>query len=80
MADIGSNRQWLIQEPNEVKKKWIKCEIQSRKSQIIRLKQDIDDLLNGQVVKLEATVMMLEKELENLQDRLSSYDEVIEAN
>ncbi len=78
MADIGGNRQWLIDEPNEVKKKWIACEIQQRKSQITRLKQDIEDLKNGQIVKLEATIMMLEKELENLSEKLAEYDNAID--
>lgn len=74
MADLGSKRNWLIQEPNEVKKKWIMCEIQSRKSQIIRLQQDIEDLKKGQIVKLEATIMMLEEELKNLVNKLDSYE------
>jgi len=78
MSDIGSKRNWLIQEPNEVKKKWVMCEIQSRKSQIIRLQQDIEDLKKGQIVKLEATIMMLEEELKNLVSKLELYDEVID--
>jgi len=78
MADIGINRQWLIQEPNEVKKKWIQCEIQARKSQIIRLNQDIEDLKNGQIVKLEGTIMMLQAELQNLQEKFDQYDNAID--
>jgi len=78
MADLGSNRQWLIDEPNEVKKKWVKCEIQQRKSQIIRLQQDIEDLKDGQIVKLEATIMMLQAELINLTERLNGFDEVVD--
>lgn len=74
MGDIGSKRQWLVDEGTEVKKKWLLCEVQSRKSQISRLNQDIEDLKKGQIVKLEATIMMLEKELKNLIEKLEAID------
>lgn len=80
MGDIGVKRQWLIQEPNEVKKKWIRIEIQQRKSQIARYKQDIEDLKNGQIIKLEAMITMLEKEIENLSETLAKYDDAIDVS
>jgi hypothetical protein len=70
MADLASQRNWIVDPNQEVKDMWVKCEIQQRKSQIIRLKQDIDDLKNGQILKLEATIIMLEKEVTKLQSQL----------
>lgn len=74
MADIGNNRQWLIKPNEEVERKWILCEIQQRKSQIVRLTQDIEDLKQGQIVKLEATIMMLQKEMDELNAKLNAID------
>lgn len=74
MGDIGSNRQWLVDPNEEVKKKWISCQIQERKSQIVRLTQDIEDLREGQIVKLEATIIMLEKEVKDLMSKLNAID------
>lgn len=70
MADIGTSRNWLVDPNQEIKDMWIKCQIQERKSQIVRLRQDIDDLKNGQMIKLESTIMMLEKEVSKLQSQL----------
>ena len=72
MADLRVNKQWLIEPNADVKKKWIQCQVQERKSQIVRLEQDIEDLKNGQIVKLEATIIMLKKEMAQLKDDLLS--------
>jgi len=78
MADLNHNRTWLTPEIDEVKKRWIKCEIQSRKSQIVRINQDIEDLLKGQIVKLEGIIMMLEKEIQQLEQDLKKIDNIID--
>lgn len=70
MADIQNSRNWLVEPNQEIKDMWIKCQIQERKSQITRLKQDIEDLKNGQILKLEATILMLEKEVEKLKSQV----------
>lgn len=70
MADIGVKTTWLVKEDFEVNKKWLQVQIQERVSRINRAKQDIEDLKKGQIVKLEGHIMMLEKELRHLQDKL----------
>jgi uncharacterized protein YPO0396 len=70
MADIGPNQVWLVPETNEVKKKWLQVQIQEKKSRIVRLDQDIEDLVKGQIVKLEGHKIMLQKELNNLTQQL----------
>jgi len=70
MADMGNSRNWLVDPNKEIKDMWLQCQIQERKSQIVRLRQDIDDLKNGQIIKLESTIMMLEKEVAKLQSQL----------
>lgn len=69
-ADIGQNQVWLVPETNEVKKKWLQVQIQERKSRIVRLDQDIEDLAKGQIVKLEGHRIMLQKEFNDLQRKL----------
>jgi len=70
MADIKENQVWLVPETNEVKKKWLQVQIQEKKSRIVRLDQDIEDLVKGQIVKLEGHKIMLQKELNNLTQQL----------
>lgn len=74
MADLKVNRQWLIKPTTDVEKKWLQCQIQERKSQVVRLEQDIEDLKNGQIVKLEATIIMLKKEIDKLQTEYSGIE------
>ena len=74
MADLGTNRNWLVQPNEEIKKKWLSSQIQERKSQVVRLKQDIEDLKQGQIVKLEATIMMLDKEIIQLLNEFEAID------
>lgn len=69
MADIGVPQNWLVSKDIEVERKWIDVQIQERKSRIVKTKQDIEDLEKGMKVKLEAMVMMLEKEIAFLEDK-----------
>lgn len=78
MADINQSRQWLVDPDIEVKKKWLQCSMQEKKSQIVRLKQDIEDLQRGKIAKLEGTIMMLEKELKSLEEEYKQIDKVLD--
>ena len=69
MSDIGTPQNWLVSKDLEVEKKWIDVQIQERKSRIVKTRQDIEDLERGMKVKLEAIVMMLEKEIAYLEDK-----------
>jgi len=68
MADLGSNN-WLVSPTHEVEQKWIAVQIQERKSQIVKLKQDIEDLIKGRQVALEAKILMLESEVIELENK-----------
>ena len=67
MADLQTEGNWLVSPDNEIKRKWIEVQIQERKSRIARHKQDMEDLLKGKIVDLEARILMLEKELKDLE-------------
>jgi hypothetical protein len=71
MADIGTKQTWLVTEDWDVERKWIEVQIQERKSRIARYKLDMEDLKKGKIVELEGRIMMLEKELAFLENKLS---------
>ena len=67
MADLQVEGNWLVSPSTEIDKKWIEVQIQERKSRIARHKQDMEDLLKGKIVDLEARILMLELELKELE-------------
>jgi hypothetical protein len=72
MADIGSPQNWLVSKDVEVEKMWISVQIQEKKSRIVKTKQDIEDLMKGMKLKLEAQIIMLDKEILYLQQKRDS--------
>ena len=67
MADLQTEGNWLVSPDTDIKRKWIEVQIQERKSRIARHHQDIEDLLKDKVLDLEARIMMLERELSELE-------------
>jgi hypothetical protein len=67
LADLQTEGNWLVSPDTDIKRKWIEVQIQERKSRIARHHQDIEDLLKGKVLDLEARIMMLERELSDLE-------------
>ena len=66
MADLPVKTEFEVEVTPEVFEKWCDVKIQEKKSRIIRMKQDIEDLKAGQIVKLEGHLKMLELELQKL--------------
>jgi NAD-specific glutamate dehydrogenase len=67
MADLQIEGNWLVTPNAEIERKWIEVQIQERKSRINRHKQDMEDLIKGKLVDLEARILMLEQELKELE-------------
>ena len=67
MADIQLEGNWLVSPTIEIERKWIEVQIQERKSRINRHKQDMEDLIKGKLVDLEARILMLDQELKELE-------------
>lgn len=63
MADLPVNKRYDVPVPKSVRLKMQEVKIQEFKSRIVRMRQDIDDLINGQVKKLEGELEMLQKTL-----------------
>jgi hypothetical protein len=70
MADIGSNR-YLVDPNLKVKVLAKEVEIQDRKSRIVKLKQDIEDLTEMAIKSKQAELEMLELEYQKLNEDLA---------
>ena len=80
MADLQEGN-WLVNPDAEIKLKWIEVQIQERKSRIARHRQDKEDLIKGKLVDLDARILMLDKELKNLEseaDKLTPVDVTVD--
>ena len=67
MADIQVEGNWLVDPTVDIKRKWIEVQIQERRSRMARHKQDMEDLVKGKMVDLEARVLILDQELKQLE-------------
>jgi hypothetical protein len=67
MADLQVEGNWLVTPNAEIERKWVEVQIQERKSRIARHRQDMEDLIKGKMVDLEARILMLEQELKELE-------------
>lgn len=71
MADIGIPKNWLVSPTKEIDEMWIKVQIQEKKSQMARYKQDIEDLQKGRILDLQARIKMCELECAKLENSLA---------
>ena len=70
MGDIGGGLGHLVEAGHEAKLLTLKIDIQARKSRIVRLNQDIEDLKEAAIKAKEVEVMRLEDDLKELNKRL----------
>ena len=71
MADIGVNKQWLVSPTKEIEDMWVQVQIQEKQSRIVKHRQDLEDLMKGEVVKIQALIKMLELEKKELETKLA---------
>jgi len=76
MADLGTKQNWLVSPDWEVEKRWLQVQINERVSRINKTKQDIMDLKNVQLIKLEAQVIMMEQEIKRLEEKLAKKEPI----
>jgi hypothetical protein len=69
MADLGSGYPIQIQteETKEMQLKWVAVRKQEAKSQIVHLRQEIEDLQKGKIVELERKILHAEQTLKQLE-------------
>jgi len=69
MADLQTEN-WLVDPTDDIKRKWLEVKIQECKSRRARHLQDMEDLIKGQMVQLEARVLVIDLELKKLESDL----------
>ena len=70
MSDLPVEQMALVDPSNDIKRKWVEVKIQECKSRRARHQQDMEDLIKGKLVDLEARVLMLDLELKKLESEL----------
>jgi uncharacterized small protein (DUF1192 family) len=74
MSDLPVAQHWLVSPSFEVEKKWLQVQINERVSRVNKIKQDIQDLKDVQLIKLEAQVILLEQEINKLKAELNKKE------
>ena len=73
MADLGGQH-WLVSPDAEVEKQWLKVQINERISRLKGTRLAIEDLMTVQAEKLKGNIMMIERELVDLEDKLATLN------
>jgi hypothetical protein len=70
MSDLRVEELSLVDPTNDIKRKWVEVKIQECRSRKARHQQDMEDLIKGKLVDLEARILMLDLELKKLEQEL----------
>jgi len=70
MADLQMEGNWLVDPTDDIKRKWLEVKIQECKSRRARHQQDMEDLIKGKLVELEARILVIDLELKKLETEL----------
>ena len=77
MADLPVPREKFLVTPNaDVEKLWIKSAIFEKEARVKRLEIDKEEIIKSQVLKLEATILMLKREIVELHNKLESIEPI----
>ncbi len=80
MADLSLIRMSDLDDaPVDAKKKWLECQIQEAKSVLFKLKQqldlceqEIDDIRNGKMKKIQYSMIMTTEKIKSLSQELNT--------
>ena len=67
MSDLRVEEMQLVDPTNDIKRKWVEVKIQECKSRRARHQQDMEDLIKGKLVDLEARILELDLQLKQLE-------------
>jgi hypothetical protein len=76
MADLPVPREQFLVSPNaDVEKLWLKSAIAEKEARVKRLEADKDQIVKSQVLKIEATILMVKREIVELGHTLKQHEE-----
>jgi hypothetical protein len=72
MADLPVPREQYLVTPNaDVEKLWLKSAIAEKEARVKRLEADKDEIIKSRVLKIEATILMVKREIVELNNKLN---------
>ena len=75
MADVPVPREQFLVSPNaDVEKLWLKSAIAEKEARVKRLEIDKEEIIKSQVLKIEATILMLKREIVEFNNKLNLED------
>ena len=77
MADVPIPREQFLVSPNaDVEKLWIKAAIAEKEARVKRLAIDKEEIIQSQVLRLDATILMLKREIVELHNTLNNLEPI----
>ena len=77
MADVGVPKEQFLVSPNaDVENLWIKSAISEKEVRVKRLEADKEEIIKSRVLKIEATILMLKREIVELNNQLNNMDPI----
>ena len=77
MADVPVPReQFLVKASSDVEKLWCKSAIAEKEARVKRLEIDKEEIVKSQVLKIEATILMLKGEIVKLNNTLNNLEPI----
>jgi len=77
MADLPVPKEQFLVSPNtDVEKLWLKSAIAEKEARVKRLEADKDEIIKSRVLKIEATILMLKREIVELNNQLNNMDPI----
>jgi len=75
MGDLQVSKESFLVTPNaDVEKLWLKSAIAEKEARVKRLEADKDQIIKSQVLKIEATMLMVKREIVKLNNELNKDD------
>jgi len=75
MADLPVQKEQYLVSPNaDVEKLWLKSAIAEKECRVKRLEADKDEIIKSRVLKIEATILMVKREIVELNNNLNKDD------
>lgn len=79
MADLDIARRYDVEPPPDAQKKWLEVQLQEKKSRLFQLKQQLDmceqkieDIRNGEMKKIQFSMIMVTEEVKKLSSELNT--------
>ena len=77
MADMPVPREQFLVSPNtDVEKLWLKSAIAEKEARVKRLDIDKEEIIKSQILKIDATILMLKREIVELHNKLNNMDPI----